>query len=186
MRILNKVILCGLALLPVAAAADDFEETLSVPFGGTLRIELPAGSIDVDTHDEELVEIDADLTGGMELEITQRGDEVTVSGRARGGLLGFLQLGRIRVHARVPERFPGLKYNLTAMVCQATGGPCVYTGLSMKDSHAALNISEADWKLFEADCVATLEEFGVPEAEQQELFAIINSTMGDIVVADPS
>ncbi len=105
MRILNKVILCGLALLPVAAAGDDFEETLSVPFGGTLRIELPAGSIDVDTHDEELVEIDADLTGGMELEITQEGDEVTVSGRARGGLLGFLQFGRIRVHARVPERF---------------------------------------------------------------------------------
>ena len=86
--------------------------------------------------------------------------------------------------ARVPERFPGLKYNLTAMVCQATGGPCVYTGLSMKDSHATLNISEADWKLFEADCVATLDEFEVPEAEQQELFAIIGSTKADIVVAE--
>ncbi len=86
--------------------------------------------------------------------------------------------------ARVPARFPGLKYHLTAMVCQATGGPCTYTGLSMAESHATLAISEEDWALFEADCVATLNKFGVPEAEQQELFAIIGSTKGDIVVAE--
>ena len=44
--------------------------------------------------------------------------------------------------ARKPERFPGLKYHLTTMVCQATGGPCSYTGLSMKDSHASMGITE--------------------------------------------
>ena len=37
---------------------------------------------------------------------------------------------------------------------------------------------------FEADCKATFDKFGVPEAEQEELFAIIGSTKGDIVVAD--
>ena len=31
--------------------------------------------------------------------------------------------------ARIPARFPGLKYQLTAMVCQAAGGPCSYTGM---------------------------------------------------------
>ena len=31
--------------------------------------------------------------------------------------------------AQIPARFPGLKYQLTAMVCQAAGGPCSYTGM---------------------------------------------------------
>ena len=86
--------------------------------------------------------------------------------------------------ARIPARFPGLKYQLTAMVCQATGGPCSYTGMSMKDSHVNMGITEKDWELFEADFKATLDKFGVPEVEQQELFAITGSTKGDIVVAE--
>ncbi len=85
--------------------------------------------------------------------------------------------------ARIPARFPGLKYQLTAMVCQATGGPCSYTGMSMKDSHVNMGITEKDWELFEADFKATLDKFGVPEVEQQELFAT-GSTKGDIVVAE--
>jgi hemoglobin len=85
---------------------------------------------------------------------------------------------------RIPERFPGLKYNLTAMVCQATGGPCNYTGHSMKDAHTDMGITPSDWEIFAADCKATLDKFGVPEAEQQELFDIIGSTQGDIVVAE--
>ena len=86
--------------------------------------------------------------------------------------------------ARVPARFPGLKFQLTAMVCQASGGPCSYTGQPMKDTHADMGITESDWTLFEADCKATFDKFGVPEGEQQELFAVIGSTKGDIVVAE--
>jgi len=83
--------------------------------------------------------------------------------------------------ARVPARFPGLKFQLTAMVCQATGGPCAYTGKSMTDAHSTMGITASDWAIFEADCKATFDKFGVPEAEQAELFAIIGSTKGDIV-----
>ena len=54
----------------------------------------------------------------------------------------------------------------------------------MKDAHAGMGITASDWALFEADCKATFDKFGVPEAEQEELFAIIGSTKGDIVVAD--
>ena len=86
--------------------------------------------------------------------------------------------------ARIPERFPGLKFHLTAMICQATGGPCGYTGKSMKDTHINMGITASDWEIFAADCKATLDKFGVPEAEQQELFDIIGSTKGDIVVAE--
>ncbi len=76
----------------------------------------------------------------------------------------------------------GLKYRVTELVCEATGGPCKYTGRSMKDSHAHLNISEQQWQAMSTDFKATLDAFNVPDAEQEELFAIVESTKGDIVV----
>ncbi len=81
------------------------------------------------------------------------------------------------------ERVPGLKFHVTAMVCQVTGGPCNYTGQSMDAAHEGMNITEAEWQSMAADFKASLDHFGVPEAEQQELFAIVESTKPDIVVA---
>jgi len=82
---------------------------------------------------------------------------------------------------RVPAA--GLKYHVTALVCQATGGPCSCTGRSMKDSHAHLHISEREWQAMLTDFRRILNNFGVPAAEQQELLAIVESTKPDIVVA---
>lgn len=84
---------------------------------------------------------------------------------------------------RKPQRFPGLKFQLTAMVCQATGGPCQYTGKSMKDAHLGMGITESDWQALMADLAASLESFGVGEAERQELFAIVESTKSDILAS---
>ncbi len=82
---------------------------------------------------------------------------------------------------RVPR--PYLKYQVTAMVCQATGGPCQYTGRDMKSSHAHLNITEEEWDHFVALFESVLEKHEVPEAERGELLAIVDSTKGDIVTA---
>ena len=86
---------------------------------------------------------------------------------------------------REPLRFPGLKFQLTAQICQATGGPCNYTGMSMKETHDGWMITEEEWQALGADFKASLDKFEVPEAEQQELFAIVESTKGDIVVSAP-
>jgi hemoglobin len=37
---------------------------------------------------------------------------------------------------------PYLKFQVSQMICEATGGPCKYTGKGMKDSHAHLNITK--------------------------------------------
>jgi hemoglobin len=76
----------------------------------------------------------------------------------------------------------GFKYLVTEMVCWATGGPQKYTGKTMYDSHAHLGITESEWQVFLADFRATLNKFGVPPAEQAELFAIVESTKKDIVL----
>jgi hemoglobin len=81
--------------------------------------------------------------------------------------------------ARVPKA--GLKFHVTELICAATGGPCMYTGRSMKDSHAKLNINEAQWQAMVADFRKTLDKFKVPSREQQELITIVGSTKKDIV-----
>lgn len=80
---------------------------------------------------------------------------------------------------------PGLKYLLTEMICEATGGPQKYTGRKMKEAHQGLNISETEWQATVKDLISSLNKFNVPEKEQTELLAIVASTKSDIVAATP-
>jgi hemoglobin len=80
---------------------------------------------------------------------------------------------------RVPKA--GLKFQVSALVCEVTGGPCKYTGRAMKESHQQLNISQAEWDAMVVDFKATLNKFKVPQREQQELIVIVGSTKNDIV-----
>jgi hemoglobin len=52
----------------------------------------------------------------------------------------------------------------------------------MKETHAHLNISEKEWQAMLADFRRVLNNYGVPEKEQGELVAIVESTKKDIVV----
>src|SRR5512134_2542445 len=85
---------------------------------------------------------------------------------------------------RVPKA--GLKFHVTALVCEVSGGPCKYTGRAMKESHQQLNITQADWDAMVVDFKATLNEFKVPQREQQELITIVGSTKNDIVRSSSS
>ncbi len=85
--------------------------------------------------------------------------------------------------ARVPA--PGLKFDVTSLVCAVTGGPCKYVGRGMKGAHAHLNITEREWQARLAEFRVTLNKFTVPAPEQKELIKIVQSTKGEIVVAQP-
>lgn len=85
---------------------------------------------------------------------------------------------------RVPKA--GLKFHVTTLVCEVSGGPCKYTGRTMQDSHRQLNITQAEWDAMVVDFKATLHTFKVPQREQQELIAIVGSTRNDIVRSPPS
>ncbi|MCI0588830.1 MAG: group 1 truncated hemoglobin [Planctomycetes bacterium] len=82
---------------------------------------------------------------------------------------------------RVPA--PYLKYHVTAMVCQATGGPCRYHGREMKESHAHLNITEPEWDRMVSLFKEVLAKNKVPAKETKELLEIVDSTKADIVVS---
>jgi truncated hemoglobin YjbI len=84
---------------------------------------------------------------------------------------------------RVPKAY--LKFHVTTLVCQVTGGPCKYTGRDMKTSHAHLAITEKEWDQMAKVFKQVLDEYKVPEKEQKELFTIVGGTKGDIVAAAP-
>ncbi|MCH8123404.1 MAG: group 1 truncated hemoglobin [Bacteroidetes bacterium] len=82
---------------------------------------------------------------------------------------------------RVPA--PYLKYHVTALVCQATGGPCQYHGRGMKETHADMYITEQEWDRMVILFKEVLAKYDVPTKETQELLEIIDSTKADIVAS---
>jgi hemoglobin len=95
---------------------------------------------------------------------------------------------RLNANPRVDEAHhrvsaAGFKYLVTEMVGEATGGPQKYSGRSMGDSHRHLMITPEEWQAFMDDVQQTLDKFQVPQPEQEELKAIVESTRDAIVVA---
>ena len=95
---------------------------------------------------------------------------------------------RLNANPRVDEAHhrvspAGFKFLVTEMVGWAAGGPQQYSGRSMGDSHRDLMITAEEWDAFMDDLQQTLDRFAVPQREQDELKAIVESTKEAIVVA---
>ena len=76
---------------------------------------------------------------------------------------------------------PGLKSKLVDQVCQASGGPCTYTGKDMKTAHQGMGIKEADFNALVEDLTAALDQFKVPDKEKSELLGLLAPMKSDIV-----
>jgi hemoglobin len=76
---------------------------------------------------------------------------------------------------------PRLKRLLVEQICAGSGGPCTYTGRSMKAAHRGLGIRNGDFNALVEDLVKSLNKFNVGPREQQELLALLGPMRGDIV-----
>ena len=68
----------------------------------------------------------------------------------------------------------------------ASGGPCTYAGRSMSETHRGMGVTAGEFDALVEDLVATLNQFGVPQAEQSELLGILGPLRGDIVEVESS
>jgi hemoglobin len=73
------------------------------------------------------------------------------------------------------------KQKLVDQVCAGTGGPCTYTGLDMKAAHQGMGISDAEFDALVEDLVKALDGAGVPQAEKDELLAVLGPMRADMV-----
>ena len=76
---------------------------------------------------------------------------------------------------------PRLKRLLVEQICQASGGPCRYSGRSMRAAHRGLGIGNTDFNALVQDLGRSLNKYGVPAREQRELTAILLPLKRDIV-----
>ena len=90
------------------------------------------------------------------------------------------QLGRFWKN-RAEDSIMREKQLLIDFLCTNAGGPMYYRGRDMKLSHRGMGISESDWNVFLGHAAATLANFRVPELEQRDVVAFVQSLKKDIV-----
>jgi hemoglobin len=95
-------------------------------------------------------------------------------------------VANVAADTRINQQFaktdiPKLKKNLVDQICQATGGPCKYTGLDMKTAHKGMNITDAQFNALVEDLVKSLDKFKVPDKEKNELLTALGGMKKDIV-----
>jgi hemoglobin len=95
-------------------------------------------------------------------------------------------VGRVAADNRINGFFakaniPRLKTQLVNQICEASGGPCKYTGADMKTVHRGMGVTGAAFDALVGDLVATLDKFKVGEREKNDLLGALGPVKKDIV-----
>ena len=95
-------------------------------------------------------------------------------------------VARVAADTRINGKFARsnisrVKTMLVDQICTQTGGPCTYTGRSMKEAHARMGVTDGEFGALVEDLVATLNAFNVPKPEQDELLTALGAMKSDIV-----
>jgi hemoglobin len=108
-----------------------------------------------------------------------------------GGTAGITKVvdaffARINADARINTLFAKTDHNdlrrlVIEQLCEATGGPCKYTGRSMEEAHSGLNLTNADFDAFVGDLVAAMNELKVPKPSQTKLLALLSPMRPQVV-----
>ena len=80
-----------------------------------------------------------------------------------------------------PARLASFKSKLVDQICEASGGPCKYTGKDMKTAHQGMGVSETDFNALVEDLSGALDKFKVAAADKNQLLGVLGPMKGDIV-----
>ena len=96
-------------------------------------------------------------------------------GITRGGANPFKRRDSVTWNPSEPN-VARLKKHLAQFLALSTGGPPTYEGRDMREVHAGLHITNAEFDATVGDLKATLDKLGIPTEEQKELLSIVEST----------
>ena len=74
-----------------------------------------------------------------------------------------------------------LKMHLGNQICEASGGPCQYTGRTMKQTHAGMGVTDVAFGALVEDLMAALDHHKVGKTEKDDLLAVLGPMKDDIV-----
>ena len=95
-------------------------------------------------------------------------------------------VARVAADNRINKKFaksdiPRVKAMIVDQICNATGGPCTYTGRSMKEAHQNMGVTDGEFDALVEDLVATLNQFNVAKADQDALLQTLGAMRPEIV-----
>jgi len=106
----------------------------------------------------------------------------------RAGITRIVEgmLLKIAHDPRISERFRKidivrLRNKLVEQFCVEAGGPCVYTGDTMADSHKGQNVSRSDFNALVEDLIAAMDEQGIPVPVQNRLIVRLAPMRGEVI-----
>lgn len=93
---------------------------------------------------------------------------------------------RLKADARTAPFFeksnmPELARGLTEQLCMLSGGPCKYTGASMKKAHDDLDIRRRDFNALVEVLQDTMDAKGIPFSAQNRMLALLAPMHRDVV-----
>jgi hemoglobin len=90
-------------------------------------------------------------------------------------------------HSNSLDRLPGLKFMRTLWVCNVAGGPFTFsatrpgrTPLGLEEAHRELHISPDEFDEVAAELGRTLDHFGVPAGEKNEVLGAFAAHKGEV------
>ncbi|UQY37233.1 group 1 truncated hemoglobin [Pseudomonas fulva] len=75
----------------------------------------------------------------------------------------------------------GLRDKLVDKFCVIAGGPCVYTGDSLEESHKGQNLSPSHFNALVENLQASMDSQGVPTPVQNRLLARLAPLRGQVI-----
>ena len=108
------------------------------------------------------------------------GGEVGIGRIVEGMLINIADDERIVEHF-VDADIDRLYEKLVEQLCAESGGPCEYTGDSMADSHAGMDITEGDFNALVENLVAAMDAENIPVTAQNRLLQRLAPMRGDII-----
>ncbi|MFN9525035.1 MAG: group I truncated hemoglobin [Pseudomonadaceae bacterium] len=108
------------------------------------------------------------------------GEEPGIVRIVEGMLLGSARDPRIARHF-LDIDIERLRDKLIEQLCFESGGPCVYTGDSMEESHKGLRLTPSDFNALVEHLQDAMEAEGVPTPAQNRLLARLAPMRGQVI-----
>lgn len=90
-------------------------------------------------------------------------------------------------HTNTLDRLPGLKFMRTLWVCNVAGGPFTFaatkpgsTALGLEEAHREFHITPDEFDEVAAELGRSLDHFGVPAREKDEVLAAFAAHKGEV------
>lgn len=118
-----------------------------------------------------------DPSAGLYERLGGRQAIVAVVDEAADNIVADERINKFFAHTDMAQ-FKGL---LVEQLCEASGGPCRYSGRTMRAAHAGMRITDTHFAALVEDLEKALDTLAVPAREKSELLALVGGMKNDVV-----